>query len=778
MATDPELLVKLDQVIGVKYLTAKEERDWWAGTSTGGPNLDGYYPRTDAAGNTTLRPSPAKIEDLLLLGGGTQYVYPDEFDALAGSGSAHDDAPCLNAMFVKAAQDGRVASLRAGKTYYPRDTVICDPTNTSFDGGGNIIDWRMKTFTPVSTQPNIMTGGSFDSGSGWLYSSQTTIQPTFTGGKVSFNGATGTKFVGSISGTTLTVSSVSSGVLTAGPAFYKDDILSSEVIISPTKIVKQLTGTTGGAGTYQVDTAQTVNSVSMSQNQFLEMGRKIVAKTGDTIRVTAKVARLTSTTVGINTYRTVLIGFRKDTGSANGSLVGGGVSGATKTISNSDSTYVAGVGGTFSWDVVLQSDNPYIRIQSNASFEIDDIDIRVVPNNKCLLFRASPETGVVGVNGKRFGHVMLRGTQSTDDLTIRAVDGMTFDTPQATYSTQAALYDIRCTTGIGRAVVMQNRAYLMRFFACRLIGRECALDTLPGSEDAGENISFVACQMGSGQGGPGTGPAVRNPGGFGLHFFGCSFDFPAQWYKGRGSVEFHGCWLEKNMIVSAAVFSIDVEAGHVQMYGGRIQFDGWDGSSPADTPFRVADGATLSLTGVDVSGARSLTECWVTGIGNFRTSNLRGLSNSPYLISRDDSHNLLGSGGHFQGATITPNIWVNSPGGTSQSANIQPDRRHVLWQTTGTFTAAAVVATKNLSASSTPLSPPSITPRIRSAASRPTPSRSARTPPRRAPSPSPIPARRWEVAALSSAPLWRGRGHSHCDFTSSVSGTPGLSPRT
>ena len=65
-------------------------------------------------------------------------------------------------------------------------------------------------------------------------------------------------FTGSISGTTLTVTAVSSGTITNGV------VLSTTPITSGTIIVNQLTGTTGGIGTYTVNISQTRSSQSIS----------------------------------------------------------------------------------------------------------------------------------------------------------------------------------------------------------------------------------------------------------------------------------------------------------------------------------------------------------------------------------------------------------------------------------------------------------------------------------------------------------------------------------
>jgi hypothetical protein len=64
------------------------------------------------------------------------------------------------------------------------------------------------------------------------------------------------EFTGSISGTTLTVSSVITGTIGAGM------IIKNSQVVEGTKIIGQLSGTTGSTGTYQISVSQTVNNGS------------------------------------------------------------------------------------------------------------------------------------------------------------------------------------------------------------------------------------------------------------------------------------------------------------------------------------------------------------------------------------------------------------------------------------------------------------------------------------------------------------------------------------
>jgi microcystin-dependent protein len=91
---------------------------------------------------------------------------------------------------------------------------------------------------------------------------------------VSLGGATVT---GSISGTTLTVTSVSSGTLAAGQT------ISGTGVTVGTTISAQLTGTTGGIGTYTVSASQTVASTTITA----VVASTSLTATGTTMTVTA-----------------------------------------------------------------------------------------------------------------------------------------------------------------------------------------------------------------------------------------------------------------------------------------------------------------------------------------------------------------------------------------------------------------------------------------------------------------------------------------------------------
>jgi hypothetical protein len=86
-------------------------------------------------------------------------------------------------------------------------------------------------------------------------------------------------FVGSISGTTLTVTQVKSGALVAGSQLFGFNVLPETVVIS------QASGTTGGIGTYTINLSQTVPSTQMN---ISDVAATLTASmSGTTLTVTA-----------------------------------------------------------------------------------------------------------------------------------------------------------------------------------------------------------------------------------------------------------------------------------------------------------------------------------------------------------------------------------------------------------------------------------------------------------------------------------------------------------
>lgn len=64
MADAPDiaaLAANVSALLGRRDLTLREQQDWGAGTPTGGPNGDGYYPLSDSTGFQRMVPAPATV---------------------------------------------------------------------------------------------------------------------------------------------------------------------------------------------------------------------------------------------------------------------------------------------------------------------------------------------------------------------------------------------------------------------------------------------------------------------------------------------------------------------------------------------------------------------------------------------------------------------------------------------------------------------------------------------------------------------------------------------
>jgi len=94
--------------------------------------------------------------------------------------------------------------------------------------------------------------------------SQTVTQTDAINLRITLTGNTGSSYsfvgTGSITGTVLTITAVTSGSLTTGA------VISGSGVSSGTTITVQLTGTTGGIGTYTVSVSQTVASTTINAN--------------------------------------------------------------------------------------------------------------------------------------------------------------------------------------------------------------------------------------------------------------------------------------------------------------------------------------------------------------------------------------------------------------------------------------------------------------------------------------------------------------------------------
>jgi hypothetical protein len=171
---------------------------------------------------------------------------------------------------------------------------------------------------------------------------------------------------GSISGTTLTVSAVATGALAPGQT------LSGTGVDPATVIVSQLTGTTGGTGTYQVSVSQNIASETItSSGATLTVGGTVtgVFQVGQTLSGTGVTAGTTITnlisgTGGAGTYAVSIAQTTASTaitasgGTLTVTAVGSGALNVGDTISGSGVTagtyitgFITGTGGTGTYAV-------------------------------------------------------------------------------------------------------------------------------------------------------------------------------------------------------------------------------------------------------------------------------------------------------------------------------------------------------------------------------------------------------------------------------------------
>ncbi len=508
-------------------------------------------------------------------------IYPDMFDPLAGSGPAHDDLPAFRAMLANALVTGRKPCGRSNVTYYVSDTIEFDPSRYGFEGNGCVIDGRLKTFLDPAAQPALIDNPTFaNGGAGWYLGQATTLAPTFD--------ANGLEF-------------------------------------SP------------GSGPDNTDPAA-----------YFEVGRQIIAPIGSTIAVSITINSLRNTQDRevINTFRTLVLSFRANVANRTPAQIitsGPNATGGTnRTISNAAAEYADGV--TITWQVTLTSANPWLRIQSNAGCSIAAVQVRNVPLNAVMLVR-SP---TMALGGRQRGHnyhefcnFKVSGKAGAQ---AAFADGIFFDTLVNSFASRAMFRNVDVSDNLNRAVILGNRTYLNVFVNCRLVARSISVDTIRGSLDAGENISFFGGNMGGGLIG------IRNDAGFNINCYGVSIDFPRQWYVGRGGLFFDG-WLEMNETAIVADFPVvDVQTGHCKF---RCRFQG-DGEvvTRLVAPFHVGPDGILEMEATPIYGFLGTSEALCNGEGRFLFRSLGAADKSIDNISkRDDTHNILGKVGSFEPTT-------------------------------------------------------------------------------------------------------------------------------
>jgi hypothetical protein len=292
--------------------------------------------------------------------------------------------------FIKAAIDallptGVVCMWSGAITSIPTGWYLCDGQNSTPDLRGKFIIGAGATAASVTGTAGASVTGSISgttltvsavangtiavgdvvSHASILETASITGLGTGTGGTgtytLTYTGST-SSFTGSISGTTLTVTAVASGTIIVG------QVLTGNSATSGTTISSQLTGTTGGVGTYTVSISQTRASGTFTGTYTLASTTLSILST--VLRVTAVASGTLSvgqflTGTGI-AFSTSITAFGTGSGNTGTYTLSSAQAFASTTISASAGTVTVGVTGG-SKDAVAVSHNHAITSSSTLT---------------------------------------------------------------------------------------------------------------------------------------------------------------------------------------------------------------------------------------------------------------------------------------------------------------------------------------------------------------------------------------------------------------------------
>lgn len=294
----------------------------------------------------------------------------------------------------------------------------------------------------------------------------------------------------------------------------------------------------------------------------------------------------------------------------------------------------------------------WLLFKSNASVVIASISLKLRPDNTCLLVRA--KAAQYGQTRRYCMGLRIVGPARASKL----ADGIRFDTEANAFSSRWALYSCEFAINLGRGLVLGNRSYLLQAYSTWFSGSDACVETLTGTEDAGESIDFFSCTFGNG------GIGIKNSGGMEIKLHGGSIDYCRQFFKGCGQTSLFGTHLEMAEPKSADQYPVELTgAGDFKMNGGTILI-GSKGTN--DFMFYGADPfSRVILKDVDAYGWPAAKGQLMGGAGRLMIDNLWWGANHRIVsvIKRDPIHSVFGSGGQFEGGAIAIGCAVSSPAG-------------------------------------------------------------------------------------------------------------------
>ena len=255
------------------------------------------------------------------------------------------------------------------------------------------------------------------------------------------------------------------------------------------------------------------------------------------------------------------------------------------------------------------------------------------------------------------------------------MDGILFDTPTPPLSSRVlaiglAIHSFRA------GVKTANRAYGIKLIGLDIFGCATCVEFAGGTEDAGENISFVSCSLFN------SDLAILNSGGAEIFLYGCSLDYCARLYIGQGIANFACCHFEIAQPKAADQIPFElIGAGDLIIDGGTLLISGVDFEHGGIQAYMFLTHNRYSRVWLhNVSGYnwRTTSGALLGGEGRIVCDGLAGGANRqiPAVTKRDALHNLFGAGGTFESSAIAIDCWV--AGGTRRI-----DRHTVIWDNAG-----------------------------------------------------------------------------------------------
>lgn len=523
-------------------------RGWMTGEEGGGPQNDGRYPLSDGMGNSVLVPSPSEMGAR-----GRLRVFATRAAAEAFAADL-DGFEAIQTMGYSAVNDG------GGATYYRSGTLASG--GFTADGANWNPDLRKGVYPE---QFGAVPGNSsFDSSPAFLAARDAL---NAQGGGVIHLRSASTYYLSEtleIDPTRITIrgqgyQSVLDWRLKSFTA--QDDM--PQHVLNPSYDSGSANWTASAYQTIAPDwSGGKVSWTCAVYGDYAEFGQRLPTVAGRKYRIRMVVDEIVSTTIDINTHRTINVSFRQ-------SGIGVGGSGGTARTASNQSSFYTGPGSVFEWIVVCPWSNAYLTVGSNATAGIRSLEVFDYATNQCIHIETPAGSNMRGHNTHGLFDFRIIGTNDAAKRDV--VIGLFFDTLTAPLSSRYRVEGLDIADGIGIGEVFFNRAYLIEHKSCRIVTSAICIQTLPGAADAGEQLTWNGGNIG------GARIGIQNGGNYHLRFNTVSNDFARQWIVASdGSIEWFGGHLENASFGSDQTaaddqYRIDLSGeAEVLMHGGYM----------------------------------------------------------------------------------------------------------------------------------------------------------------------------------------------------------------